>query len=59
MRCELDAVAADPERMAGASMAARLAARPAQRCRSTVLRVLFDELELDDDVTFADLLRLN
>lgn len=48
MRRELEAVAADPDRVAGGTMAARLAAHPAQ----------LDEPEAEE-VTFADMLEID
>src|SRR5213078_3662772 len=49
MRREIEAVAADPDRVAGAAMAARLAAHAAQ----------LDEPEPGTEVTRADLLELD
>jgi hypothetical protein len=49
MRRELEAVAADPDRVAGAAMPARLAAHPAQ----------LDEPEPGAEVTLADLPELD
>ena len=49
MRRELEAIVADPERVSGATMTARLAAHPAQ----------LDEPEPGKEVTLADLIELD